>query len=80
MDSAYKDIKQGLRAGRWKPLLILPGFQSHTRTATFFSHGLTYLEDLDFFYEVPWSHSDTSHSLGLHWTSDRPVAETSTWQ
>ena len=24
------------------------------------------------------SHSDTSHSVGLLWTSDRPVAETST--
>ena len=80
MDSACKNIKQGLRAGRWKPLLILSGFQSHTRAATFSSHGLTSLDDLGLFYEVPRSHSDTSHSLGLHWTSDRPVAETSTWQ
>jgi hypothetical protein len=28
--------------------------------------------------EVPWSYSDTSHSLGLLWTSNRLVAETST--
>ena len=26
------------------------------------------------------SHSDTPHSVWLLWTSDRPVAETSTWQ
>jgi hypothetical protein len=26
------------------------------------------------------SHSNTSHSVGLRWTSDQPVAETSTWQ
>jgi len=26
------------------------------------------------------SHSDTPHSVGLLWTSDQPIAETSTWQ
>jgi hypothetical protein len=26
------------------------------------------------------SHSNTPHSVGLLWTSDQPVAETSTWQ
>jgi hypothetical protein len=26
------------------------------------------------------SYSDTPHSVGLLWTSDQPVAETSTWQ
>jgi len=25
------------------------------------------------------SYSDTPHSVGLLWTSDRPVAETSSW-
>jgi hypothetical protein len=30
--------------------------------------------------EVSLSHSETSHSVGLLWASDRPVAETSTWQ
>jgi len=30
--------------------------------------------------EDSWSHSDTPHSVGLLWTSDRPVAGTSTWQ
>jgi len=29
--------------------------------------------------EVPRSHSDTPHSVRLLWTSDRPVAQTSTW-
>ena len=28
--------------------------------------------------EASRSHSDTSHSVGLLWTSDQPVAETST--
>jgi hypothetical protein len=26
------------------------------------------------------THNDTPQSVGPHWTSDRPVAETSTWQ
>ena len=26
------------------------------------------------------SHIDTAHSVGLLWTSDRPVAETNAWQ
>jgi len=30
--------------------------------------------------EASWSHSDTSHLVGLLWTSDQPNAETSTWQ
>jgi len=30
--------------------------------------------------EVPRSHTDTPHSVGLLWTSDRPVSETSPWQ
>jgi len=30
--------------------------------------------------EVSKSHSDTPHSVGRLWTSDQPVAETSTWR
>jgi len=30
--------------------------------------------------EISRSHSDTPKSVGLLWTSDQPVAETSTWQ
>jgi len=33
---------------------------------------------LGFLYEVPRSHSDTPHSVGVPWTSVRPIAETST--
>jgi hypothetical protein len=33
-----------------------------------------------FILEVFISHSDTPHLVGLLWTSDRLVAETSTWQ
>jgi len=29
--------------------------------------------------ETSPSHSDTPHSLGLFWSSDQPIAETSTW-
>jgi len=31
-------------------------------------------------YRASRSHSDTPHSVGLLWTSDKPDAETSTWQ
>jgi hypothetical protein len=27
-----------------------------------------------------WSHSDTSHSVGILWTSDQPDVESCTWQ
>jgi hypothetical protein len=30
--------------------------------------------------EASRSHSGTPHAVGLFWTSDQPVAETSTWQ
>ena len=30
--------------------------------------------------EVSWSHNDAPQSVGLRWTSDQSVAETSTWQ
>jgi len=30
--------------------------------------------------EVGRSHSDTPHTIGLFWTSDRPGAKTSRWQ
>ena len=39
------------------------------------------LLDLGFLViEVSRSHSDTPHSVGILWTSDQPVAETSNWQ
>jgi hypothetical protein len=31
-------------------------------------------------YWCTWSHSDTSHSVGLLWTRDRPPEENCTWQ
>ena len=43
-----------------------------------FSSGSTTLVNLGLFYEVSRSHSDTPQSVGLLWTSDQPVAETST--
>jgi len=47
----------------------------------FFFHVSTALMGLGFLIlEVSRSHSDTPHSVGLLWTSHRPVAETSTLQ
>jgi hypothetical protein len=44
-------------------------------------HGLTVPVGLGLLtVEVPWSHTNTSHSLGLLWTSDRFGLENSTWQ
>jgi len=31
-------------------------------------------------FEVSWSHNDAPQSVGLLWTSDQSVAETSIWQ
>jgi hypothetical protein len=30
--------------------------------------------------DASWWHSNISHSVGLLWTSDRPIAKTSTWK
>jgi hypothetical protein len=49
-------------------------------TAYIFFHGATALVGQDLIIEATRSHSDTPHSVGLLWTSDQPVAETSTWQ
>jgi len=46
-----------------------------------FYHGATSPVDHDHLIaEDSWSHSHTPHLVGLFWTSDQPVAETSTWQ
>ena len=44
------------------------------------AHYVTYLDSLRWPRPLLWSYSDTPHSVGLLWTSDRPVAETSTCQ
>ena len=41
----------------------------------FLSHGSTATVGLVLLHEIPPSHSDTQHSVGLPWTSDRPVAD-----
>ena len=52
--------------------------ENQCRQAFFFS-GSTNLVDLGLLIvQVTRSHSDTPHSVGLLWTDDRPVAETST--
>jgi hypothetical protein len=50
------------------------------RKIFFFSRVSTALVGLGLLYEVPRSHSDTPYSVGLLWTSDRSVVETSTIQ
>jgi hypothetical protein len=48
---------------------------------SYFDHGSRALVGLGFLIlQVPRSYSDTPHSVGLLWTSDRPVTGTSTWQ
>jgi hypothetical protein len=49
-------------------------------SSTFLSNVSTAVVGLGLLCEVPRSHSDTSQSVGLLWTSDRPVTGTSTWQ
>jgi hypothetical protein len=44
----------------------------------FFCQDLTAQVGLGLLYEVLQSHSDTPHSVGLLWTRDRSVVETST--
>ena len=46
----------------------------------FFCHGSTALGGLGLLHQVHRSHTDTPQSVGLLWTGDRPVAETSTWR
>jgi hypothetical protein len=45
-----------------------------------FFHSSTALEGLGLLYGFSRSHSDTTRSVGLLWTNDRPVAETSNCQ
>jgi len=45
-----------------------------------FPHASTALVGQGVLCEVPRSHSDTPHSVGLLWASDEPIAETYTWQ
>jgi hypothetical protein len=40
----------------------------------------TYVSLVLLIVKISRSHSDTQHSVGLLWTCDQPVAETSTWQ
>ena len=46
----------------------------------YFCHGWTNLADLIFLCAIHRPHADAAYSVGLLWTSDRPVAPTSTWQ
>jgi len=77
LESASPDFKKSylLRVAKSVVLLIKCSIR------TYFFHALTALVSLDILIvEVSISHSDTPQSVGILWTSDRPVAETSTWQ
>lgn len=46
----------------------------------YFSHDSTALVGLGLFCEVSRQHSDLPYSVGILWTSDRAVTETSVWR
>jgi hypothetical protein len=55
-------------------------YTNYATLVAFFFHGSTALAGLGLLLiEVSRSHSDTPHPVGLLWTSDRPIAKTSTW-
>jgi len=59
----------------------LPLLRQLAFTGPFFFYGSTTLVGINLpTVEVSRSHSDTPHSIGLLWKSERPVGETSTWQ
>ena len=60
------------------PANICPSSKTHI---FFFYHGATALAGQALLIiKDSWSHSDTSHSVGLLWKSGQSDAETSTWQ
>jgi hypothetical protein len=61
---------------RSTPYVCLGLLDANSKLYIYISHGSTVVVD----YKFPRSHSDTSHSLGLLWTSNMPVAETSACQ
>jgi hypothetical protein len=63
------------------PCTETSSFETSVTTYQFFFHGATAPSELQpTYYQASRSHSDTPQSVGFLWTSDRPVAETSTWQ
>ena len=54
--------------------------QNENRIIYFLSYLNSPPEGLGLLCEVPRSRSDTPQSVGLLWTSDQSVAETSTWE
>ena len=74
--TGYKFLSLTSRCG-WPPSKEV----HHFWLDFFFNHGLTAPVGQGLLViEDSWSHSDTPHLVGLLWTSDQPVAETSTWQ
>jgi hypothetical protein len=52
-------------------------FLCNSQSNYFFSRGTAAKLGLDVLYDFPRSHSDTQQSVGLLWTNDRAIAETS---
>jgi hypothetical protein len=62
-------------------MLCLCAFMLCTGTTLhYFSMAQQHLVGEGLVVEASRSYSDTPHSVGLLWTRDQPVAETSTWQ
>ena len=74
LENAFRDSERRIRL-----IIMSDGRLDSIKVPTrqFFSHGSTALVDLAL-CEVLRSYSDTPHSVGPFWTSDRPVAETAT--
>jgi hypothetical protein len=56
----------------WNPSLAGLASQNRTCMGTLMGQSLLIID-------ASWSHSDTPHSVGILWTSNQPVAESSTW-
>jgi len=73
--SLWHNIGTNQSSSRFRQLLEIHVSLIICRTRRSFFYGSTILVG-----EGSKSHSDTPHSVGLLCSSDRPVAETSTWQ
>jgi len=70
---------------KWKHILHIYSYRAntHTRVRVLYIHFMAQQPLMGQVFNIiedSRSHSDTPHSAGLLWTSNRRIAETSTWQ
>ena len=82
-------VRKPVKVGWWTLVHVILRYtkgttfecRQNSETNFFLFYGLTALVGLNLLIvEVSRSHFDAPHLVGLLWTRDRPVAETSTWQ